>query len=785
MTRFRNLLQFFCVLLLLAGATIAPAQTPPSETSAIAPTEREHYSEWLSLADRVETTLKERHASNAVLEQLRREVADYREAYGKAKDQDTTRIKSLESQLETLGPKPEGDATEPEDIALLRQSLNEQLNQLRVPQVVAEEAYFRANGLISEIDRVIRERQRSRLLSRGPSPLNPVHWPEAVSDITSAVSGVIRETHAAWLNRNTADALKKDWPVLLLALVVGLVLMVRGGHWSERLGDYLRRFGGRGTGVWSFVVSLTRMALPLAGLFAVCAALKASGLLGLRGTMVIEAVPGWGMIYLVFRWLGDRIYAPGSEERIEFKKPHHRAEARLLVLLLALMLILNGLLGLYRQIENISDSSLAVAAFPPILLSALILLRLQKIGMRRLSSEPEAPDDAPQRKGVGSVIVGFRNAVVLLGVFAPVLAALGYLTAAQAIIYPIIMTLALVSAGITLQRFIVSIYGLLTGEGDAARETLFAALIGMLLAVLALPVLALIWGARIANLTELWDRFLTGFDVGGVQISPANFLTFALIFSVGYVITRLVQSALRTNLLPRTRIDPGGQNAIVSGLGYVGIFLAAVVAITGAGIDLSSLAIVAGALSVGIGFGLQTIVSNFVSGIILLIERPISKGDWIEVGGLMGYVRDISVRSTRIETFDRTDVIVPNSDLISGTVTNFTHGNTIGRVIAPVGVAYGTDTRKVEKILGEIANAHPMVLANPAPTIVFQGFGADSLDFEIRAILRDVNWVLSVKSDMNHEIAKRFAEEGIEIPFAQRDIWLRNPEVLRPSGDES
>ena len=762
-----------------AGAPQAEAAATGSGPTAIdvvrrvlMPDQARYYNSWLDTAHRAEAAIDANRASNAALEELRSELVAYRQTFLAESDRNSARIATLEAQLAALGAVPADGEQEAEDIAVLRRTLNEQMVTLRVPAVVAEEAYSRADGLIGELDRIIRERQARELLSRGKTPLNPAEWTVALRDLTELVRDIRNETVSAWTTARELSRLRDNAPLILLYTVAGLILLGRGRAWAERLGDGLRGLGGRGTGVWSFVVSLGRIGLPLVGLFLFTRAVNASETVGLRGTMFMNALPVWGMIVLGFLWLGDRLYSRREQDALIPLPGPARAAARRNLVYASVLLALYRAVGLVEAVQNISEASRAVLVFPLILGASVVLMRLRRI---TLTADPEG-EFIPV--GLRRMAPGLRVLVLVVAGATPLLAAAGYQTLAEAVIFPTVMTLAVLALALVLQRFLRDLYGWLSGKGEAVEESIVPVLAGFLLSLLVLPVLALIWGARVADLTELWARFLAGFNIGDTNISPTDFLTFAVIFGIGYGATRAFQGALKGSLLPRTRLDAGGQNAVVSGTGYVGILLSALLAITAAGIDLSSLAIVAGALSVGIGFGLQNIVSNFVSGIILLIERPISEGDWIEVNGQMGYVRDISVRSTRIETFDRTDVIVPNADLVSGLVTNYTRGNTVGRVIVPVGVAYGTDTRKVEAILTEIANSHPMVLAHPAPTVIFQGFGADSLDFEIRAILRDVNWVLSVKSDMNHAIAKRFTEEGIEIPFAQRDVWLRNPEAL-------
>ncbi|WP_372614930.1 DUF3772 domain-containing protein [Aquicoccus sp.] len=735
------------------------------------------YDAWQRIAERAETAVEAGRASDAALGSLRMELAEWRARFLDAQSTNMARIRTTREQLAALGSPPE-DGEEPTEIAQSRSELNARLAELQAPVKTAEIAHARADGLIRGIDAIIRDRQSQQLLERGPLPVNPLHWAPALSELNTAFANLRKEWRSAWENPIQREMTKSRLPMSILLLIAGTVLLVQGWKWVSRLTVRIQNHSdSRSRWLLGFVASLGQPLVMLLGFTALIEAAYSTGLPGLRGEQLLSALRPAGYLFIVSMWIALRVFPRGDLDDPPLKlSAERRREGRFEGGLIGLVLGLSMLVRPISTYEGWTPATNAVVTFPLIVLSGLLMWRLARL--LRQNHARIAEDDAATPGYIDQLLLLLARALQAVAIAGVLLALGGYFEAARTLTFSMLSSVLLLAFVMILQRLVAELWVLFSGVGEEGRDGLVPVLAGFVLSLAAAPFLAMIWGARSTELIELWTQVNSGFMLGETRISPVDFLTFAIVFAAGYTITRLLQGTLRNTVLPKTRMDVGGQNALVSGLGYVGIFLAAIIAITSAGIDLSSLAIVAGALSVGIGFGLQNIVSNFVSGIILLIERPISEGDWIEVGGQMGYVRDISVRSTRIETFDRTDVIVPNADLVSGTVTNYTRGNTVGRVIVPIGVAYGTDTGKVEAMLREIAEAHPMVLLNPPPAVVFQGFGASSLDFEIRAILRDVNWVLTVKSDMNHEIAKRFADEGIEIPFAQRDVWLRNPEVL-------
>ncbi len=757
----------------LGLAMSAPAQ---DQASAI------DYDAWTRLAERAETVIDAARASTPALEDLRFQLTESRSVFSDGEEENADRIATIKNQIEALGPLPTDDVTEPAEIAERRSELDAQLVVAQAPGVRAQEAFRRADGLIREIDAIIRDRNTKELFELGPSPLDPFAWADAVNAVTDLLSGLVTESTTIWANPVRRAELANEAILTLLYLLLALLVVVRGRTWMARLTQFLLRATRmrRGQAVAAFVVSLGEILIPYLGVLALVEAVTSAGLLGLRGSLILDAMPWFALIVFSARWLGGVLFA--NLNPILTLTPVQLREGRFYCSILGLVLGLDHVILTIIEFEAYAPTVSAVFRAVLIGSAALILARLSLILMAHLA--PHEDDAAEVSATAPHSIIDrtlplIAKTCLVFSVLGPVVTLIGFGTLGAALVFPTLETLALIAFLAVLHRLTRQVYAAIRGiDLQSARDALWPVLVDFVLLAAALPLLALTWGARVSDLTEVWVRFLAGVSFGGARISPSNFLIFAVVFAGLYMMTRLAQAALKSSVFPKTKIDPGGQVALISGLGYVGIFLAALIAITAAGIDLSNLALVAGALSIGIGFGLQTIVSNFVAGIILLIERPVSEGDWIEVNGTMGFVRDISVRSTRIETFDRTDVIVPNADLISAAVTNWTRFNLSGRLIISVGVAYGTDTKRIEEILTEIASDHPMVLLNPPPSVLFRGFGADSLDFEVRVILRDINWKLSVHSDINHEIAKRFAAEGIEIPFAQRDVWLRNPEAL-------
>ncbi len=764
-----------CLLLGVVLALLAPGLAGFAPDMALAQdAEGIDYAAWEKDAVTAEEVITAARASSAAMEDMRARIVVWRARFDTAKATNTAQIETLKNQILALGAAPAAGASESPEIAKRRRELTEILSRQQAPGLAAVEAFSRADGIVRQIDTLIRVRQADALLRLLPSPANPLHWPSGAAVLSQGVKTLWTEVDQAWANPARRTQLSNNLPLIAVCFGLAVLLMLRGFGFMEKLSRRLQdRATLRARHLVAAFVSLGQIAVPIVGMVLLVIGILASGITGPRLEALVGALPNAAFSFFAARWLASWLFP--ADLRIEGMRLTERpVEARFHVTMIGMMVAFEAFRNAFTTEVRppLSQAAQAVWLAPAVCVVAIFLFRLGLLLRRQKPNDGGLP---------GGEALLFRSRMISLAgtamatvaVIAPILALIGYVAAANALIWPTIGTVAWIGLIILLQRFATDIYVIVTKSGEEGREALIPVLTGFLLAVAALPLLALTWGARLADLTEVWARFQSGVVLGGARISPTAILMLFVVFALGYMITRLLQGAMRSAILPRTKLDKGAQNAAVAGLGYLGLFLSALIAVTAAGINLSSLAIVAGALSVGIGFGLQNIVQNFIAGIILLVERPISEGDTIEVGNKTGTVKSISVRSTRITTGDQSEVVVPNAEFISGIVTNWTRDGLRVRLVVPVTVAYGSDTLRVTQILRDIVEAQPLVLIEPEPSVHLVGFGPAGLNFEIKAILSDLNFKADVHSDINHQIVSRFAAEDVAISFGHQELIIR------------
>ncbi len=379
---------------------------------------------------------------------------------------------------------------------------------------------------------------------------------------------------------------------------------------------------------------------------------------------------------------------------------------------------------------------------------------------------------------------------LMIGVFILLANALGYVALTRFVFEQAVMLTNFVMAVIIVRAMIrialLRIEGFFYPKTDKEDHLLLYWLslsVDATLLFICLPVVAAIVGVEWEGIRISIYQVLSGIKVGGVTVSLSSVAAAVVLFFVLLFATRLFQKVLGEKILTKLRVVESVRLSIVQVVGYIGLTIALMSSIAAIGFDLSNLALIAGALSVGIGFGLQSIVSNFVSGLILLFERPIKVGDWVVVGSGEGIVKKISVRATEIQSFDRTSIIIPNAELISSSVKNWTHKDKTGRIVITIGVSYNSDPQMVEDLLLKLVVESDLVLKSPAPSVIFKDFGDSALIFDIRVFIRNVGDMPFTASKLRQAIWKELKKHDIEIPFPQRDIYIRSSEGLKELED--
>jgi potassium efflux system protein len=780
MKNIKHLFFLYCFLLIMVCFSVNAADAPALQTSMV--------KDWTSTLDRTEQLIQKADISDVNLEGARTDLIALRAQVISAIDAagpDTQRIKD---ELNTLGPLPAADAPkELPGITAKRKAINDELAAVDGVSKEAGLVVTRTDHILLEISSLRRSRFAERIRSRSQSPLSPALWQKAGAECVADWNQFSANLQSYWASPAVQSA---DFSSIAYKLGAGTLLFAAFFAWLRR---WVTARASTLTGEptqgqrleFALAMGLIRALVPSAIVLSLYLALRHFGIMPDSvhelAWVVVTSLSSVFLIAAVCR----SVLTPFSPRwRLVGSTTRGSRSISFVIIAIAVVFALDNVFDELRIIYAASLELTIIQKFISGLIIASILLLFLKQPFWQ-----KKPGSIGRPSILGPRAWGWMRALLRVLVLAiPLSAALGYVALSRLMATQIVLTLGLFVGGALMRGVLTetirhilapetgpAIEGLTADDDNDSNEMLIfwvTATANLLVVILAFFALLLIWGAGGRDFNAWLYQSFFGIKIGSLTISPADILFAVLLFAVFSVFTRFLQRTLEQRVFPRTRLDIGLRNSIRATVGYVGFVIATLLAASAVGLNLSSLAMIAGALSVGIGFGLQNIISNFVSGLILLVERPIKVGDWIVVGEYQGHVRKISVRATELTTFDRASVFIPNSNLIASPVMNRTHADRDGRIILPVGIAYGSDTQKVRELLLDIARAHPEVKSNPAPGVLFKSFGNDALQFELVAYIYDVDKLLGITSDLCFSIDKVLRENLIAIPFSQRDVHL-------------
>ena len=779
----------------LAVLAIAVAILGAAASLVLAQEERQHRIDgWNATLDQIAATLTRPTLTAADLSNLR---ANAQTVLDDARSLTATlqpQIAAADARVQSLAPTPATGETAPTEeiqaVTAERSREEQHLAELTGMSRQADVAALRANQLLTAIAERRSLYFTTLLLERSPSLLSPALWRDVVAELPGTLARAGR-LFGDWVNLISARAERLTAILLIAVGVLAPLLFWLARRFlryvTDRLAGASVATDGRKVAAATWVVAVN-VVVPVLFVVLVGSILEELGFLPERMRLALSGILVAVVVFTLVNGLAVAILAPTRPDW-RLATLGDAIAARLYSFLLAIALLAAAIPLVDRLAEITAAEPFLATAIGGALAMAIAVVVIVATRSFTRDRETQASTDGQESRGRvwrWAIVLAATAALVALaaGIF-------GYVAFARFLVGQIVwvgIVLALFALLSRLIDLIVSIVftpdrtigrWLTLGLGFGRRAlgqvgVLAGGIVRLLLVLLAVVAIAAPWGFDSVSLADSVRGLFYGVTIGTITITFSAILAATAIFVIGVVVTRIVQAWLDSRLLPTTNLDPGLRVSIRTGIGYLGVILAAILAGAYAGLDLANIAIVAGALSVGIGFGLQSIVNNFVSGLIILAERPFQAGDWISVSGEEGTVRRINVRATEIETFDRASVIVPNSVLISGMVKNMVHRDRSGRVSVNVGVAYGSDAGQVRDLLLDCARAHSKVLGFPEPDVVFTDFGASSLDFELRCYLADISDGLTVRSDLRFAILEKLRAAGIEIPFPQRDVHLRD-----------